>query len=206
LRDVGELKEGQKVLINGASGGVGTFAVQIAKAMGAEVTGVSSGRNHEMVRSLGADYMIDYTKENFTEGTKKFDLILDNVANHSLSALRSALTPNGKLVLVGGGGPHDGLWIGPLINPIKALIYSPFIDQKMVTMMGSLNAKDLRALNRLMEEGKMTPMIDRTYALEDAAEAIRYLETGRARAKVIVKVADGNSRKLTGLDRQSHIK
>jgi NADPH:quinone reductase-like Zn-dependent oxidoreductase len=183
LRDHGGLQPGQRVLINGASGGVGTFAVQIAKALGAHVTGVCSTKNVELVRSLGADEVIDYTNTDFVAGAQRYDLIVDNVANRSLSDLRRALQPQGRLVIVGGG---PGNWIGPLALPIKALLVSPFVDQEMGMMMAHPNHKDMQTLADLMASGKLAPVIDRTYPLRDAAEAMRYLETGRARGKVIV--------------------
>src|SRR6266852_1328564 len=192
LRDKGKIQPGQKVLINGASGGVGTFAVQIAKSFGADVTGVCSTRNVEMVRSIGADQVIDYTKEDFTKGAQRYDLILDNVANHSLLECRRALKPKGIYVLIGGGGTNDQGLIGPLANPIKAMLLSPFVSQKMGMMLAELNKKDLTILGDLMQSGKMTPVIDRTYPLSQIAEAIRYLEQGHARGKVVITVAQDN--------------
>jgi NADPH:quinone reductase-like Zn-dependent oxidoreductase len=177
---------GSKVLINGASGGVGTFAVQIAKAMGAEVTGVCSSRNAELVESLGADAVIDYTKDDYTTQGAKYDAILDNVGNHGLLENRRALTPAGRYVQIGGGGPDDGRWIGPMGRPVGALLLSPFIQQDLSVMLARLSPDDLAALARLMEEGKVTPVIDRSYSLAETPEAIRYLETGRARGKVII--------------------
>src|ERR1700720_3270083 len=143
LRDKGKVQPGQKVLINGASGGVGTFAVQIAKTFGAEVTGVCSTRNVDLVRSLGADHVIDYTKEDFAKGERRYDVILDNVPNHSLSECRRILNPNGKYVMIGGGGPNDSRWIGPFGRVINAMVLSPFISQKMGMMMADANHKDL---------------------------------------------------------------
>jgi NADPH:quinone reductase-like Zn-dependent oxidoreductase len=188
LRDKGKIQPGQKVLINGASGGVGTFAVQIAKSFGADVTGVCSTRNLDMVRSLGADRVIDYTKEDFTKSGQRYDLILDNVGTQPLSGFRRVLNPNGILVMIGGGGPNDGGLIGPLGRPVKALLLSPFISQKMGMLMAELNKKDLTILGDLMQSGKITPVIDRTYPLSQIAEAIRYLEQGHARGKVIITV------------------
>jgi len=182
----GGVGPGTKVLINGASGGVGTFAVQIAKAQGAVVTGVCSGRNVELVKSLGADAVIDYTKENYTTLDAKYDVIVDNVGNHGILANRRALTPTGKYVLIGGGGPDAGDWIGPLINPVKALLLSPFVKQDLDVLFAQLSPEDLGVLAKLMQEGKVTPVIDRSYSLAQTAEAIRYLETGRARGKVII--------------------
>jgi NADPH:quinone reductase-like Zn-dependent oxidoreductase len=192
LRDKGHVQSGQKVLINGASGGVGTFAVQIAKSFGAEVTGVCSTRNLDMVRSLGADHVIDYTKEDFTKGDKRYDLILDNVGTQPLSGFRRALQPKGICVMIGGGGPNDGGLIGPLARPVKALLLSPFISQKMGMFMAELNKEDLTILGDLMQSGKVTPVIDRTYPLSQIAEAIRYLEQGHARGKVIITVGQDN--------------
>jgi NADPH:quinone reductase-like Zn-dependent oxidoreductase len=190
LRDKGKIQPEQKVLINGASGGVGTFAVQIAKSYGAEVTGVCSTRNLDLVRSLGADHVIDYTKEDFTKGKQRYDLILDNVGTQPLSGFRHALQPKGICVMIGGGGPNDGGLIGPLGRPVKALMLSPFISQKMSMFMAELNKKDLTILGDLMQSGKVKPVIDRTYPLSQIAEAIRYLEQGHARGKVIITVAD----------------
>jgi NADPH:quinone reductase-like Zn-dependent oxidoreductase len=189
LRDKGRIQPGQKVLINGASGGVGTFAVQIAKSFGAEVTGVSSMRNVDLVKSLGADHVIDYTKENFTLSAQRYDVILDNVGNHALSDLRRVMTTTGIYVLVGGGGPDEGNWIAPLVGLIEPLIYSAFVSQEFATLLASINTSDLKVLSEMMETKKVTPVIDRTFGLSDVPAAIRYLETGRARGKVIVSVA-----------------
>ncbi|MBA3834094.1 MAG: NAD(P)-dependent alcohol dehydrogenase [Chthoniobacterales bacterium] len=192
LRDKGHVKPGQKVLINGASGGVGTFAVQIAKSLGAEVTGVCSTRNLDLVRSLGADHLIDYTKEDFTKGNERYDVILDNVGNQPLSGFRRALKPNGICVMIGGGGPNDGGLIGPMARPIQALLLSPFISQKMSMFFAELTKADLIVLGNLMQAGKVTPVIDRTYQLSQVPEAIRYLEKGHARGKVVIIVAQNN--------------
>lgn len=192
LRDKGKIQPGQKVLINGASGGVGTFAVQIAKSFGAEVTGVCSTRNLDLVRSLGADHVIDYTKEDFTKGEQRYDLILDNVGTQPLSGFRHVLQSKGICVMIGGGGPNDGGLIGPLGRPVKALLLSPFISQKMGMFMADLNKQDLTILGDLMQSGKVTPVIDRTYPLSQIAEAIRYLEQGHARGKVVITVAQDN--------------
>ena len=186
LRDKGKIQPGQSVLINGASGGVGTFAVQIAKSFGAEVTGVCSTRNLDMVRALGADHVIDYTKDDFTKGGQRYDLMLDNVGNRSLSECRRILKPKGKYVLIGGGGLNDDRWVGPFVRLIKALLLSPFVSQDMGMMLAELNAKDLTILGDLMQAGKVTPVIDRTYRLSEAPEAIRYLEQGHARGKVVI--------------------
>jgi NADPH:quinone reductase-like Zn-dependent oxidoreductase len=188
LRDHGKVQPGQRVLINGASGGVGTFAVQIAKNLGAEVTGVCSGRNTEMVQSLGADHVIDYTKEDFTKGNERYDVILDNVGTQPLSGFRRVLKPNGILVMVGGGGPNDGKWIGPMARPIKAMLMSPFTSQKMGMMLAEPSQKDLTVFAEMMESGKVKPVIDRTYPLSQIREAMAYLEQGHARGKVVITV------------------
>jgi len=192
LRDKGKVHAGQKVLINGASGGVGTFAVQIAKSFGADVTGVCSTRNLNLVRSLGADHVIDYTKEDFTKGDERYDVILDNVGTQPLSGFRHALQPKGICVMIGGGGPNDGGLIGPMGRPVVALLMSPFISQKMGMMMAELNKEDLTILGDLMQSGKVKPVIDRTYPLSQIAEAMRYLEAGHARGKVIITVGQDN--------------
>src|SRR5436305_914413 len=188
LRDKGNVQPGQKVLINGASGGVGTFAVQIAKSLGADVTGVCSTKNVDLVRSLGADHVIDYTKEDFAKGEQRYDVILDNVPNHSLSECRRILNPNGKYVMIGGGGPNDSRWVGPFGRVIHALLLSPFINQKMSMMMADANQKDLSVLGDLMQSGKVKPVIDRTYKLSEVPAAIAYLEEGHARGKVVITV------------------
>ena len=188
IRDKGKVQPGQKILINGASGGVGTFAVQIAKSFGADVTGVCSTRNVDLVRSLGADHVIDYTKEDFAKGAERYDVILDNVPNHSLSECRNILKPKGKYVMIGGGGPNDGRWIGPFGRVIHALLVSPFIGQDMGMMMADANQKDLTVLADLMQSGKMKPVIDRTYKLSEVPAAIAYLEEGHARGKVVITV------------------
>src|SRR5438874_3011436 len=188
LRDKGNVQPGQKVLINGASGGVGTFAVQIAKSFGAAVTGVCSTRNVDLVRSLGADHVIDYTKEDFAKGTERYDVILDNVPNHSLSECRHILNSKGKYVMIGGGGPNDSPWVGPFGRVIHALLVSPFISQEMGMMMADSSQKDLTVLADMMQSGKVKPVIDRTYKLSEVPQAIRYLEEGHARGKVIISV------------------
>ncbi|PYL38926.1 MAG: alcohol dehydrogenase [Verrucomicrobia bacterium] len=186
LRDKGKVQPGQKVLINGASGGVGTFAVQIAKSFGADVTGVCSTRNLDMVRSLGADHVIDYTKEDFAKTGQQYDVILDNVPNHSLSDCRRVLTPKGKYVMIGGGGPNDDRWVGPFGRVIATMLLSPFVSQEMGMMMADVSQKDLTILSDLMQAGKVTPVIDRRYKLSEVPEAIRYLEEGHARGKVVI--------------------
>jgi len=188
IRDKGKVEPGQKVLINGASGGVGTFAVQIAKSFGADVTGVCSARNADLVRSLGADHVIDYTKEDFTKGDQRYDVILDNVANHSLSECRRVLTPKGKYVMIGGGGANEQGFFGVMTRPLKAMVLSPFISQQMGMMMADTNQKDLTVLADMMQAGKLKPVIDRTYKLDQVPDAIRYLEEGHARGKVIIAV------------------
>jgi NADPH:quinone reductase-like Zn-dependent oxidoreductase len=189
LRDKGHIQTGQKVLVNGASGGVGTFAVQIAKAFGTEVTGVCSTRNVDLVRSIGADHVIDYTKEDFTNGTERYDLIFDLICNHSFAERRRVLTPNGICVMggIGGAGWHDGI-VGKLLGELYAIGRSRFIAQKFVTYIASFNQKDMMILADLMQSGKMTPVIDRTYKLNETADALRYLEQGHARGKVVISV------------------
>jgi NADPH:quinone reductase-like Zn-dependent oxidoreductase len=186
LRDKGQIQPGQKVLIHGAAGGVGTFAVQIAKWFGANVTGVSSTRNVELVRSIGADYVIDYTQEDFTKRGERYDLIFDCFANHSLSACRRVL--NRKGIYVGVGGPQSRWMIGLLVRPIKALLLSPFVSQKLVTCLARPNKEDLTIMRELMATGKVTPVIDRCYSLSEVPEAIRYLEAGHARGKVVISL------------------
>ncbi len=186
LRDNGQIQPGQKVLINGASGGVGTFAVQIAKAFGAEVTGVCSTRNVDRVRSIGADHVIDYTSEDFTQGEQRYDLMFDNVGNHSLSECRRVLTSNGTIVLV--GGPDGGPWLGPVPHMLKLLFLSRFVSQKAALLNATLDKEDLVVLKELLEAGKVTPVIDRHYKLSELPEAIRYLEEGHAQGKVVITV------------------
>jgi NADPH:quinone reductase-like Zn-dependent oxidoreductase len=184
LRDAGQLQPEQKVLIIGASGGVGTFAVQIAKSFGADVTGVCSTRNVEMVRSLGADHIIDYTQEDFTQSGQKYDLIFQLAGTRSPSDCRRALTPKGTLVL--SSGESDGRWLGPVDRMIKAAVLSPFVSQKLGSFLAKANRDDLQFLKELIEAGKVKPVIDRTYPLSEAPEAIRYLEEGHARGKVVI--------------------
>jgi NADPH:quinone reductase-like Zn-dependent oxidoreductase len=187
LRDKGQLKAGQKVLINGASGGVGTFAVQIAKSMGAEVTGVCSTRNLELVRRIGADHAVDYTREDVTRGNERFDLVLDMVGSYPLLAYRRVLNPHGTLVVV--GSPSTDRWIGAMSGWIKVTFIRPFVGQDYGTLMGDVNrTQDLDALAELIKSGQVTPIVDRTYALADTAEAMRYLEQGHARGKVIIRI------------------
>ena len=187
LRDKGQIHPGQKVLINGAAGGVGTFAVQIAKWLGAEVTGVCSTRNLELVRSLGADQVIDYTKEDFTKSAQRYDAVIDNVGNHSLPACRRILIVKGRYVLIGGGGPNDQGWIGPgLARAITAPVLSWFVSQDMGFFLASLNQKDMEILRDLLHAGTVKPVIDRSYGLNEVPDAMRYLEEGHARGKVVI--------------------
>ena len=186
LRDKGHLHAGQKVLINGASGGVGTYAVQIAKSMGAEVTGVCSTRNLELLRSLGADHVIDYTREDFTQRPERYDVILDNVSTHSVLAYKRVLTPNGIYVMA--GSATTGHWFGWLETPIEAWLLSPFMSQKFGMFLADLNKEDLAVLASLMQSGKMTSAIDRTYKLSESAQALAYVEKGHARGKVVVSI------------------
>ncbi len=186
LRDHGKVRAGQKVLIIGASGGVGTYAVQLAKAFGAEVTAVCSTTKVDMVRSLGADHVIDYTRDDFADGVSRYDVILDIGGNSSLSRLRRALTPRGTLVIV--GGEKDGRWLGGTDRQIRALMLSPFLGQKLGTFISKENHEDMLVLKKLIEAGKVRPVIDRTYPLSEAPQAIRYLEQGHARGKVVITV------------------
>jgi NADPH:quinone reductase-like Zn-dependent oxidoreductase len=184
LRDKGRLQPGQKVLINGAAGGVGTFAVQIAKSLGAEVTAVCSTRNVAMVRSIGAAQVVDYTREDFTRSGQRYDLILDCVGNRSLSATRRVLNPNGTLIMAGG---QAGRWmIGPLARGIQARVISRFGSQNLVGIFAKSNQQDLTVMSELIATGKVTPVIDRRYPLSELPEAIRYLEEGHARGKVVI--------------------
>ena len=185
LRDKAKIQPGQKVLINGAAGGVGTFAVQIAKSFGADVTGVCSTRNVEMVGSIGADRVVDYTREDFTEGGQRYDAILDCYATHSLFELRRALNPKG--IYVGVGGPV-GSTVGLLADLVKQLAVAPFVSQTFATFMTRSSKADLTVLRDLVEAGKVTPVIDRRYGLSEVPEAIRYLEEGHARGKVVITV------------------
>jgi NADPH:quinone reductase-like Zn-dependent oxidoreductase len=186
LRDHGKVSPGQQVLIIGASGGVGTYAVQIAKALGAHVSGVCSTQKVEMVRSIGADHVIDYMREDFAQGEQRYDVIVDIGGNSSLSRLRRALGSRGTLVIVGGEG--GGRWLGGTDRQLRAMVLSPLVGQKPGTFVNKENHEDLIVLKELIESGKVTPVIDRTYPLEDAPEAIRYLEGGHARGKVVITV------------------
>jgi NADPH:quinone reductase-like Zn-dependent oxidoreductase len=188
VRDHGKVQAGQKVLVNGASGGIGTFAVQIAKSLGAEVTGVTSTRNVDLVRSIGADHVIDYTKEDFAQTGQRYDFILDNVANRSLSDLRRALTPKGTLVPNGGGFDHR--WIAGGGRLIRAKASFAFGTQRVATFVASSKQENLSALTDLIEAGKVTPVIDRTYPLSETPRAIGYVGEGHARGKVVIKVLE----------------
>jgi NADPH:quinone reductase-like Zn-dependent oxidoreductase len=189
LRDVAQVQPGQTVLVNGASGGVGTFAVQLAKAYGADVTTVCSTRNVDQVRSLGADRVIDYTQENFTRGDRRYDVVLDLVGNHSLGEFRRVLTPTGTLVLSGGGVYEGGSLVGPMGLFLKRRLVAPFArHQRLLEISARQSRANLAALRELAESGKIAPVIERTYPLSEAAEAIRYLEVEHARAKVVVTV------------------
>ena len=182
LRDKGSVAPGHKVLINGAAGGVGTFAVQIAKALGAEVTGVCSTRNVEMVRSLGADVVVDYTQQDFTRDTKRYDLLLDNAGNRTLAELRRVLAPGGRCVLA--GAPKQ---LGPsLLRMLDAVVRSTFLRQNFVFFIARFRQADMELLGTLMQTGKIHPVIDRRYPLHDTSEAVAYVEAGHARAKVVV--------------------
>ena len=190
LRDKGKLQPRQKVLINGAAGGVGTFAVQIAKWFGADVTGVCSTRNLEMVRSIGADHVIDYTQQDFTRSGQLYDLIFDCVGNHSFSACRDVLSHKGTNIAV--GGPTGRWMIAPLAGLLAALVLSRFTSQKLVMALAKPNKEDLTLVSELMEAGKIVPVIDKRYRLNKVPEAIRYLEEGHARGKVVITLEHSN--------------
>ena len=185
LRDVGKVQPGQKVLIIGAAGGVGSFAVQIAKSFGAHVTGVCSTTKVDLVRSIGADDAIDYTRDDFAKTGQRYDLILDTAGNRSVSHLRRGITPRGTLVI--GGGEGGGRWFG-VGRQLRALMLSPFVSQRLGTFIAKQNGEDLLVLKELIEAGKVTPVIDRTYPLSEVPDAIRYLEQGHARGKVVITV------------------
>ena len=186
VRDHGGVRAGQKVLIVGASGGVGTFAVQIAKAFGAEVSGVCSSAKVDGVRALGADHVFDYTGVDFADGEHRYDVILDIGGNRRLAHLRRALTPRGRLVIV--GGETDGRWLGGIDRQLRALLLSPFVGHKLGTFVASENAEDLLALRELIDSGQLAPAIDRSYPLSEVAAAIRYMLDGHARGKIVVTV------------------
>lgn len=185
LRHKGRIEAGQKVLINGASGAVGTFAVQIAKAFGAEVTGVCSSRNVDQTRALGADRVVDYTREDFTRGETRYDLMLDNVGNRALSDVRRVLAPDA--IYLPNGGPK-GRWLGPALHMMKSVAWSSFVSQRVVAFVESANPEDLASLAELVETGKVTPVIDRRYELSEVPDAMRYLEEGHARGKIVIAV------------------
>jgi len=186
VRDRGHVQADQKVIVIGASGGVGTFALQIAKALGAEVTGMCSTEKMDLVRSLGADRVLDYTKSDIAEGGHRYDVVLDTGGNRPLSQLRRALAPRGTLVIV--GGETGGRWLAGMGRQLRAPIISPFTGQKLGSFICSENKKDLLALTELIETGKVTPALDRTYALKDTPAAIRYMQDGYARGKVVVSL------------------
>ncbi len=187
LRDAAKVQALDEVLVNGASGGVGPFAVQLAKHYGANVTGVASARNEVLVRDLGADEFIDYKSADYTEGEVAYDVIIDNVGNRSLFDNERVMQPDATLVMIG-GPPGD--WIGPLIRPLSAVVLNPFLEPNFAPFLSHLSAEDLEFLAERMEDGSITPVIDRTYTLGEVAEAIRYLEEGHARAKIIVRVTE----------------
>ena len=187
IREVGEVTAGQRVLVIGASGGVGTYAVQIAAALGAEVTGVCSTRNVELMRSIGAAHVIDYTTDDFTSGLARYDVILDNVSSLPLSRLRGALTPKGTLVLNGGGSP--GHVFGPVAGIVRAAVANAFVSQRLRPLPSRQNREELLAVTGLIEDGKLTPVVDRGYPLPDTAEGLRHVEQGHARGKAVVTVA-----------------
>ena len=186
LKDRGELRSGQRVLVNGAAGGVGTFAVQIAKSMGATVTGVCSTRNLDLVKSIGADEAIDYTKEDFSRRGQKFDVVLDTVGNRSLTALRRALTKDGTLLLAAG---TKGKWLRPVALMLKGAVTSKLVHHRIRVVMADITREALDELGALVASGAVTPVIDRTYALSECAQAVHYVEEGHARGKVVVEVA-----------------
>jgi NADPH:quinone reductase-like Zn-dependent oxidoreductase len=193
LRDKGKIQAGQKVLVNGASGGVGTFAVQIAKSFGTDVTGVCSTRNLDLVRSIGADHVLDYTKEDFTNSNQRYDLIYDLVGNHSFSERRRILTPNGICVMagLGGAGWHDG-FVTRLGGELNGYLRSRFVSQKFISYIAEFNKKDMTVLADLLQSGKIKPVIDRSYKLTETADAIRYLDQGHARGKVVITIPEPN--------------
>lgn len=191
LRDRARVQPGQKVLINGAAGGVGTFSVQIARWIGAEVTGVCSSRNVDLVRSIGADHVIDYTRDDFARGAQRYDVVFDCVGNRPLMACRRVLTPRGMYVAV--GVRPGGRWIGPLARVARVPVMSWFTSQKFVLLLARIKSDDLIALKDLIEAGNVTPVIDRRYSLSDAPEAIRYLKEGHARGKVVICVEEDDA-------------
>lgn len=191
VRDHGRIQAGHKVLINGASGGVGTFAVQLAKSLGAEVAGVCSTRNADLVRSLGADHIIDYTREDFAQRDERYDVVIDNVGNRDLMDLKKILKPGGRIIIV--GAPKGGRWIAPLWNPLKAAIVNPFIDEEIGWFISDANAEDLKFLVEMLSAGRLKPVVDRSYKLAEVPEAMRYLQTWRARGKILIEVSETNA-------------
>jgi NADPH:quinone reductase-like Zn-dependent oxidoreductase len=189
LRDKGQIRPGQRVLVNGASGGVGTFAVQIAKSFGADVTAVCRTRNVDLMRSLGADRVIDYASADFTRDGRLYDLILDTVGNHSFADYRRVMSVDGKLVVV--GGPKNNRWVGPLASLPAMLLVSRFGSRKMIPMLTRNSTADLTVVSNLLEAGTVTPVIDRSYPLIEAAEAIGYVGQGHSRGKVVLTMGDG---------------
>ena len=187
IREVGQVRAGNRVLVNGAAGGVGSYAVQIAAVLAAEVTGVCSTRNAELVRSLGAAHVIDYTTDDFTRQTARYDVIFDNVGNRPLSRLRRALAPAGILVLNGGGSP--GHVVGPLGTMLRAAVVNGFVRQHLRFLPTREDRAELAAIAALIEDGKLTPVLDRTYPIADTTEALRYVEGGHAHGKVVITVA-----------------
>ena len=187
LRDKGRVTAGQKVLIIGASGGVGSFAVQIAKSFGAEVTGVCGPSKIELVRSIGADHVIDYTTQDISDGTSRYDLVLDTAGNRSLSQLRRAVTPTGTVVIIGGEG--GGHMLGMVSRILRTVALAPFVKQRLVALTSAERVEDFDTLRELIESGQVMPVMDRTYGLPDAADAIRYIEQGHARGKVVIAVS-----------------
>ncbi|NUT52303.1 MAG: NAD(P)-dependent alcohol dehydrogenase [Saccharothrix sp.] len=188
VRDLGRVGEGQRVLVNGASGGVGTFAVQLAKSRGAEVTAVCRTRNVELLRSIGADHVVDYSTEDFAAGGRRYDVVFDLVGNRKLADLRRVLAPEGTLVLSGGGVSDGGSLVGPMGLGVAATLVGRFVRQRLVQLNVAPNRENLEELARLAEAGEVVPVIDRTYPLTEAPEAVRYLELEHARAKVVVTV------------------
>ena len=186
VRDQGRVRPGQQVLVVGASGGVGSYAVQIAKAYGAEVTGVASSSKLDLVRSLGADHVVDYTREDFADGTRRYDVVIDIGGNAGLSRLRRALTPTGTAVIT--GGETDGRWLGGYDRQLRASLLSPFVGQRLTTFVNKEALEHLVALVDLLEAGQVVPSVDRAFPLAEAAKAVRYVEEGHARGKVVVTV------------------
>ncbi len=188
LRDLGQVRAGQHVLINGASGGVGIFAIQIAISLGAEITGVCSTKNVDLIKEAGANHIIDYTTEDFARSGKHYDLVLDLVGNRSLTDLRRVLTPTGTLVLSGGGVPGDGGLLGPIGLILKGTMLSRFVKHRILILRASPSKENLAALRELAESGKLAPIVERTYPLPEAPDAIRHVETAHARSKVVITV------------------